>query len=119
MKVEFVENLKCGNSRCDGLFNSITETLSVDSSLRPQYKFTTMAHETIHFINAKLFALEARPIINLTLDYANFLIQSNNLKTVIQAKYTPFRLLHDIKNQIRYFHELRALYEKVKRSIRS
>jgi hypothetical protein len=119
LKVEFVENLKCGNSRCDGLFNTINETISVDAGLETQYKITTLAHETIHFLNAKLFSLEARPIINLSLDYANFLVQSKNLKTVIQAKYTPLRLIRDIKNQIRYFHDLRELYERVKRSIRN
>ena len=120
MKVEFVNDLRfpdSSRSRVDGTYSPFTKTLSIDANLKTLAKFTTIFHESLHFVSSKVLILEARPIIDLNIDYLNFLVQPVNVRAIIKAKYSPLKLIQSIRNRIKYFRVLKATYDRIYKEI--
>ena len=116
MKVEFVKDLRFPsekNAKVDGLYSPFTHTLSIEANLKTLSKLSTLGHESLHFLSSQAFSLEARPIIDLSIDYLNFLVQPINLKAIIKAKYGPRKLIQSIRNRIKYFRVLKETYQRI------
>jgi len=115
LTVLFVKDLRDdSNSVLDGLYNCATNTLSVNADLGFKAKFLTVFHELGHYLNHKLFSLRATPILNNMIDVANFLVEKNNLITLIKAKFGPKSLKKAINSKIAMLDYYNKLYWQIR-----
>jgi len=112
--IQFKANLRDNEGyTLDGLYDSRSNTMLINADMKLRAKAITLFHEAFHYLNHKAFNLRATPILNQIIDYSNFLIEKNNLKLIIKARFGLKSLKRKIANQIKLIDSLSQIYARL------